>query len=89
VVKVFTEENAHLTRKLEERSNEVNDIKALLKKERTCRRSLTHFLENYCWLHGYKVAKSHTIQNCSFPKNGHKKEAAKNNNTGGSQANKE
>jgi hypothetical protein len=88
VVVALTEANARLARQLEERSKEVKEFKALLKKERTWRRFFTHSLVNYFWSRGYKVAKSHTSQNCKYPKDGHKKEATKDNNMGGSRANK-
>jgi hypothetical protein len=44
---------------------------------------------NYCWTHGYKVANTYTSLSCNFPKQGHKREATRADNMGGSQANKE
>jgi hypothetical protein len=38
VVATLTEENARLARKLEERSKKVNEVKTLLKKERSKKR---------------------------------------------------
>jgi hypothetical protein len=83
VVATLTEANARLTKQLEDNSNELQELKILLKKERTERRgqrSLTH---------GYKVANTHTILSCNFPKQGHKREATRAENMVGSPANKE
>jgi hypothetical protein len=38
---------------------------------------------NYCWLHGYQVHNKHTSVSCKNQKEGHKKEATKNNPMGG------
>jgi hypothetical protein len=81
-----------LARQLEDRSNELKEIKAFLKKERADRKGQRTFNpspDNYCCTHGYKVANSHTIQSFNYPKNGHKHAATKAENMGGSQANKE
>jgi hypothetical protein len=86
VVATSTEANARLARKLEERSNEVKEVESLLKKERAERRGkqpFPHSLDNYCWSHGYKAAKSPISQNCNFPKDGHTREATTANNMGG------
>jgi hypothetical protein len=92
MVATLTEANARLTRQLEERPKKFNEVKVLLKKERAERGGCITFtpsLDNYWWYQGYKVIRSHTNQSCTFPKDGHKREATKNNNMGGSQANKE
>jgi hypothetical protein len=92
VVETWAEANSRLARQLEERSNELKEVKALLKKERSERKgqiTFNPYSENYCWSHGCKVAKSHTSQSCNYPKSGYKHEATKDNNMGGSQANKE
>jgi hypothetical protein len=84
VVATLTEANVRLAMQLE--------VKALLKKDRAERigqRPFTPSLDNYCWSHGYKVAKSHNIQTFNFPKDGHKHEVTKANIVGGCQANKE
>jgi hypothetical protein len=40
----------------------------------------------YCWTHGYRVSKlNHTSVNCCWKDDGHKDEATRNNNLGGSQ----
>jgi hypothetical protein len=78
-----------LVAQLEDRSSELKAIRELLKKERTWRRYSTPSLDHYLWSHGYKVSKSHISQSCDYPNDGHKREATKNNNMGGSQANKE
>jgi hypothetical protein len=85
IVATLTEANSRLARKLEDRSNELKEIKALLKKYRTDRKCQITFnpsTGNYCWNNGYKLANSHTSQNCNYPKHGHKREATKADNMG-------
>jgi hypothetical protein len=92
VVATLTEANARLAKQLEDNSNELRELKALLKKERTERRGQRSFNpspNNYCWTHGLKVANTHTSLSCNFPKQGHNREATRADNMGGSQANKE
>jgi hypothetical protein len=92
VVATLTEANAHLVKHLEDNSNELRELKALIKKERFEKggqRSFNPSPNNYCWTHGYKVANTHTSLSCNFPKQGHKREATRADNMGGSQANKE
>jgi phage shock protein A len=55
VVATLTEANARLAKQLEDNSNELRELKARLKKERTERRgqhSFTPSPNNYCWTHG-------------------------------------
>jgi hypothetical protein len=92
VVVTLTEANARLAKQLEDNSTEVRELKALLEKERTERRGQRTFNpspNNYCWTHGYKVDNTHTNLSCNFPNQGHKREATRADNMGGSQANKE
>jgi hypothetical protein len=92
VVAALTQVNAHLAKKLEYNSNELRELNALLKKERTEKRGQRSFKpspSNYCWTHGYKVGSIHTSLTCKLPKPGHKKEATRADNMGGSQANRE
>jgi hypothetical protein len=92
VVATLTEANARLAKQLEDNSNELRELKALIKKERFEKRGQRSFnpsQNNYCWNHGYKVANTHTSLSCNFPKQGHKREATRTDNMGGSQANKE
>jgi hypothetical protein len=92
IVSTWTEANARLAKQLEESDHALKEVKALLKKERSDRvacKPCAPSVDNYCWTHGYKLAKIHTSMNCLYPKTGHKKEANKSNNMGGSQANKE
>jgi hypothetical protein len=92
VVETLTEANARLAKQLEDNSNELRELKILLKKEITERIGQYSFNpppNNYCWTHGYKVANTHTSLSCNFPKQGHKREATKADNMGGRQANKE
>jgi hypothetical protein len=88
VVTTWTKANSRLTKQLEDRSNELKEIKALLKKEKADRNG-RELPDNDCWTHGYKVANSHTNQSCNYPKHGHKREATKADNMGGRQANRE
>jgi hypothetical protein len=92
VVATLTEANARLVRQLEDNSNELRELKALIKKEifeKHGQRSFNPSPNNYCCTHGYKVANTHTSLSFNFPKQGHKREATRTDNMGGSQANKE
>jgi hypothetical protein len=92
VVATLTEANARLAKKLEDTASELRDLKALLKKERTERRGQRTFNpspHSYYWTRGYRVANTHTSLSWNFPKQGHKWEATRADNMGGSQANKE
>jgi hypothetical protein len=63
-----------------------------LQKERNERGSCKPFApsnDNYCWNHGYKIARNNTHENCLYPKTGHTHDATKYNNMGVSQANKD
>jgi hypothetical protein len=92
VVTTMMEANARLAKQLEDNSNELRELKALIKKERFEKRGQQSFNpspNNYCCTHGYKVANTHTSLSFNFPKKGHKIEATRTDNMGGSQANKE
>jgi hypothetical protein len=92
VVATLPEANARLVKQLEDNSNELQELKALINKERTEKRGQRSFNlspNNYCRTHGYKVANTHTSLSCNFPKQGHKRKATRTDNMGGSQANKE
>jgi hypothetical protein len=92
VVATLTEANACLVKQLEDNSNELRELKALIKKERFEKRGQRSFNPSpntYFWTHGYKVANTHTSLSFNFPKQGHKREATRADNMGGSQANKE
>jgi hypothetical protein len=92
VVATLTEANARLVKQPEDNSNELRELKALIKKKRFEKRGQRSFNpspNNYCWTHGYKVSNTHTSLSCIFPKQGHKREATRADNMGGSQANKE
>jgi hypothetical protein len=39
--------------------------------------------DNYCWSHGYQVAKAHTSATCNMKKSGHKDTSTKSNHIGG------
>jgi hypothetical protein len=92
VVATLTEANAHLVKQLEDNSNELRELKALIKKERVQKRGQRSFNpspNNYCWTHRYKVGNTHTSLSCNLLQQGHKREATRANTMGGSQANKE
>jgi hypothetical protein len=92
VVAALTQANARLAKKMEENSNELWELKALLNQERGAKRGQRNFnpsTTNYCWTHCFKCDSTHTSITCKIQKPGHKKEATRENNMGGSQANKE
>jgi hypothetical protein len=92
VVAALTQANSRLAKQLEETAPELRELKALLNHERRDKRGQGSFNpspRNYCWTHGYKVGKTHTSLTCNTPKPGHKAEATRAENMGGSQANKE
>jgi hypothetical protein len=92
VVTALTQANSRLAKQLEENSSELKELKALLNQERRNKRGPRSFnpsSRNYCWTHGYKVGKTHTSHTCNTPQPGHKAEATRAENMGGSQANKE
>jgi hypothetical protein len=92
VVATLTEANVRLVKQLEDNSNELWELNALIEKERFEKRGQRSFNpspNNYCWTHGYKGANTHTGLSCNFPKQGHKRDATSTDNMGGSQANNE
>jgi putative hemolysin len=92
VVALLTQANYRLVKQLEETSSELRDLKAMVHQERRDRRVPINFsatASTYCWTHGYKVDKTHTSLSCNTPNPGHKTEATRADNMGGSQANKE
>jgi hypothetical protein len=92
VVAALAQANARLVNQLEDNSNELRELKALIKKERTENRGQRSFNPspiNYCWIHGYKVGSTHTSLTCKLPEQGLKKEATRVDNMGGRQAKKE
>jgi hypothetical protein len=81
-----------LAKQLEDNSSELRELKALLNQERRDKRVSRSFnpsSSNYCLTHGYEVVKTHTSLTCNTPKPGHKTEATRAENMGGSQANRE
>jgi hypothetical protein len=92
VVAALTQANSHLAKQMEDNSTKLREFKALLKKERSEKRGQRSFNpspSNYCWTHVYKVGSTHTSLTCKLPKPGHKTEATRVDNMGGSQANRE
>jgi hypothetical protein len=92
ILATLTEANARLTKQLEERSKEVKEVNALLKKERadrTGQRTFNASPDFFGSSNGYKVETILTSQSCNYPKGGHNSDATKDNNMRGSQENKE
>jgi hypothetical protein len=92
VVAALTQANSRLAKQLEDNSSELRELKALLNKERREKlgqRSFNPSASSYCWTHGYKVGSTHTSLTCKLPRPGHKTEATRADNMGGSQANRE
>jgi hypothetical protein len=55
VVAALTQATARLVKQLEDNSNELRELKALIKKERVetrAQRSFNPSSSNYCWTHG-------------------------------------
>jgi hypothetical protein len=92
VVAALTQANSRLVKQLEDNSNELRVLTALLKKEHSEKRGQRSFNpspRNYCLTHGYKAGSTHTGLTCRLPRPGHKKEATRADNMGGNQANRE
>jgi hypothetical protein len=92
VVAALTQANARFVKQLEETTSESRELKALHHQERRDKRVPRNgnaTAKNYCWTHGYKVGRTHTSLTCTTRNPGHKTEATRADNTGGSQANKE
>jgi hypothetical protein len=92
VVAAMTQANARLVKQLEEISSELRELRALRHQERRDRRVQRNgkaTAKNYCWTHGYTVGRTHTSLTCTTHNPGHKTEATRADNMGGSQANKE
>jgi hypothetical protein len=92
VVAALTQASARLVKQLKEISSELRELRALHYQERRDRRVPINgnaTANNYCWTHGYKVGRTHTSLTCTTCNPGHKTEAARDDNMGGSQANKE
>jgi hypothetical protein len=92
VVAALTQANSRLVKQLEENASELRELRAFHHQERRDRRgpiNSTSSASTYCWTHGYKVGKTHTSLTCNTRNPGHKAEATRADNMGGSQANKE
>jgi hypothetical protein len=92
MVAALTQDNARLVKQLEETSSELRKLRALHHQERRDRRvprNVKATANTYCWTHGYKVGRTHTSLTCTTHNPGHKTEAARAANMGGTQANKE
>jgi hypothetical protein len=92
VVAALTQANSRLVKQLKETSSELRELKAMVHQERRDRRgprNVNATANNYCWTHLYKVGKTHTSLSCNTRNPGHKTEATRADNMGGSQANKE
>jgi hypothetical protein len=76
VLAALTQANVRLAKQLEDNSNELRELKALLNKERSAKcgqRSFNPSPINYCWNRGFKVGSTHMSLTCKIPKPGHKK----------------
>jgi hypothetical protein len=74
VVAVLTQANSGLAKQLEENSNELQELKALLNQERSAncgQRNFNPSTTNYCWNHGFKLGSTHTSLTCKTQKPGH------------------
>jgi hypothetical protein len=92
VVEALTQANSRLVKQLEETSSELRELRALHHQERRDTRgprNVNATATNYCWTHGYKVGKTHTSLTCNTRNPGHKTEATRAENMGGSRANNE
>jgi hypothetical protein len=92
VVAALTQAITRLVEQLEETSSELRELRDLHHQERRDRRgprNANATANNYCWTHGYKVGRTHTSLTCTTRNPGHKTEATRAENMGGSQANKE
>jgi hypothetical protein len=96
-VATLTTTNAKLATQLEaahaqiaQLKNEIATLKNKIKPAWQGQRPIkTTNNDNYCWLHGYHVAKSHTSATCNMKKSGHQDAANKSNTMGGVQWGKE
>jgi hypothetical protein len=91
VVATLTEAKSRLAKQLEDHSNKLKEIKALLKKERAERkgqRTVNLLQTIISGLMGTRW-QIHKSLSCNYPKHGHKREATKSNTMEGSQANRE
>jgi hypothetical protein len=76
VVAALTQANARLAKQLEENSNELRELKALLNQERSEKRGQCRFNPsntNYFWTHGFKLDSTHTSLTCKTQKPGQKR----------------
>jgi hypothetical protein len=70
VVAALTQANSRLVNQLEDNSNELRELKALLKKELSEKHGQLSFNPSpriFCWTHGYKVGRPHTSLTCKLP----------------------
>jgi hypothetical protein len=70
-VAALTQDNARLAKKLEDNSNELRELNALLNQERSANRGQRSFNPsptNNCWTHGFKLGSTHTSLMCKTQK---------------------
>jgi hypothetical protein len=92
LVAALAQDNSRLVKQLEETASELRELKTLLNQEHHDRRgprSFTSSSSTCCWTHGYKVGKTHTVLTYKTRNPGHKADATRADNIGGSQVNKE
>jgi hypothetical protein len=79
--------NTDLAEQLKTAMNDITSLKNLVLSRRPPHNGTPRKPNNnYCWTHGFRVASDHTSKTCKNPKNGHEKEATKDNLMGGSTA---
>jgi hypothetical protein len=82
VIKLLRQEMASMRQLIEQLQN----VPKPVPNNRTRRPYVDH--GSYCWTHGYGITKTHNSQNCHTKGPGHKDEATRENNMGGSQRGK-
>ena len=97
-LETLTNTVANLTSELKTKDTEIKSLKNQMQqnrggdKDKENDRGKSRFtpqdMGSYCWSHGYLIWKNHKSCNCRFPKEGHKKEATRENNMGGNQEGK-
>jgi hypothetical protein len=71
IVATLTEASSRLAKQLEESAQALKEVKALIKKKRSdpvARKPFAPSVDNYCWTHGYKIARNHTATRRKPPK---------------------
>jgi hypothetical protein len=89
MLSTLTSTNAALAGQLATKDRLIANLQAQIRNAATntnTNRPNTQTNSNYCWSHFTRVLRNHKSQNCQYPKDGHKKEAARENKMGGKDA---